>query len=61
MKRKTWVRLDNASNIFLATMTDRDTKVFRLTAEMTDLVDSKLLQKSPWIKTYEHTCFITVS
>jgi len=33
-------------------MTDRDTKVFRLTAEMTDLVDSKLLQKA-LDKTYE--------
>ncbi|MEG0553163.1 MAG: alcohol acetyltransferase, partial [Carnobacterium sp.] len=52
MKRKTWVRLDNASNIFLAAMTNRDTKVFRLTAEMTDLVDPKLLQQA-LDKTYE--------
>lgn len=52
MKRKTWVRLDNASNIFLAAMTNRDTKVFRLTAEMTDLVDSKLLQQA-LDKTYD--------
>ncbi|MCA9765214.1 MAG: alcohol acetyltransferase [Carnobacterium sp.] len=52
MKRKTWVRLDNASNIFLAAMTNRDTKVFRLTAEMTSIVDPKLLQKA-LDKTYE--------
>ena len=52
MKRKTWVRLDNASNIFLAAMTNRDTKVFRLTAEMTDPIDSRLLQQA-LDKTYE--------
>lgn len=46
MKRKTWVRLDNASNIFLAAMTDFDTKVFRLSAAMEDPVDPELLQQA---------------
>ena len=46
MKRKTWVRLDNASNIFLAAMTDFDTKVFRLSAAMEDSVDPELLQQA---------------
>lgn len=46
MDRNMWVRLDNASNIFLAAMTDRDTKVFRLTAEMSEKVDPLLLQKA---------------
>lgn len=39
-----WVRLDFASNIFLAAMTHRDTKVFRLSAEVTEAVDPDLLQ-----------------
>lgn len=38
MNRKKWVRLDNASNIFLAAMTNSDTKVFRMSAELTDAV-----------------------
>lgn len=46
MKRKNWVRLDNASNIFLAAMTDFDTKVFRLSAAMEKSVDPKLLQEA---------------
>ena len=46
MKRKNWVRLDNASNIFLAAMTDFDTKVFRLSAAMEESVDPKLLQEA---------------
>ncbi len=50
MKRKNWVRLDNASNIFLAAMNDFDTKVFRLSAAMEESVDSKLLQEA-----LEHT------
>ncbi|SIN83016.1 Alcohol acetyltransferase [Carnobacterium alterfunditum] len=44
MKRKNWVRLDNASNIFLASMTDFDTKVFRLSATMEEAIDPILLQ-----------------
>lgn len=43
---KRWIRLDNASNIFLAARNDIDTKVFRLSAELKDLVDPVLLQKS---------------
>lgn len=41
-----WIRLDNASNIFLAARNDIDTKVFRLTAEMSDKVDSAVLQEA---------------
>lgn len=52
MKRKKWVRLDNASNIFLAAMTDRDTKVFRLSAALVDAIDPVLLQTA-LDKTYE--------
>lgn len=44
--RKNWVRLDNASNIFLAAMSNRDSKVFRISAELTDTVDSDLLQQA---------------
>jgi hypothetical protein len=36
MARKKWIRLDNASKIFLATMTSTDTKVFRLSAAVRD-------------------------
>ena len=46
MNRKKWVRLDNASNIFLAAMTNSDTKVFRMSAELTDSVDPILLQRA---------------
>jgi len=46
MKKKTWVRLDNASNIFLAAMTDFDTKVFRLSAAMEGPIDPELLQQA---------------
>lgn len=45
-QRKNWVRLDNASNIFLAAMNARDTKVFRLSAEMEDTVDPEFLQQA---------------
>lgn len=44
--RKNWVRLDNASNIFLAAMSNRDSKVFRFSAEVSDIVDSDLLQQA---------------
>src|SRR5699024_10300613 len=44
--RKKWVRLDNASNIFIAAMSPKDTKVFRFSAEISDTVDSELLQKA---------------
>jgi len=44
VSRRNWVRLDNASNIFLAARTDVDPKVFRLGAEMDEEVDAGLLQ-----------------
>lgn len=44
--RKKWVRLDNASNIFLAAMSPKDTKVFRIGAEVTETVDPELLQEA---------------
>ncbi len=42
----TWVRLDNAANIFLATRSDIDTKVFRLAAELDEMVDPAVLQEA---------------
>ncbi|GAA2097876.1 alcohol acetyltransferase [Brevibacterium salitolerans] len=44
MTRRAWVRLDNASNIFLAARSEADPKVFRLSAEMDHEVDPALLQ-----------------
>ncbi|MEZ5086763.1 MAG: alcohol acetyltransferase [Tessaracoccus sp.] len=44
MTRRDWVRLDNASNIFLAARSDADPKVFRLSAELDHDVDPTLLQ-----------------
>lgn len=52
MEKKNWVRLDNASNIFLAARTEVDTKVFRFSATMTESVDPASLQKA-LVKTYE--------
>lgn len=46
METKNWIRLDNASNIFLAARNNVDTKVFRLTAELTDEVNSNILQQA---------------
>lgn len=43
---RVWVRLDNASNIFLAAMSDIDSKVFRLTAELDHEVDPDPLQQA---------------
>jgi hypothetical protein len=44
--RRVWVRLDNASNIFLAARSDADPKVFRLSAEMDQDVDPRRLQEA---------------
>jgi hypothetical protein len=44
--RRRWVRLDNASNIFLAARSDVDTKVFRIGAELDHEVDPVLLQEA---------------
>lgn len=52
MDRKNWVRLDNASNIFLAARNEIDTKVFRLSAEVENLVQPDILQKA-LDKTYD--------
>lgn len=41
-----WVRLDNASNIFLAAQNERDTKVFRMAATMKDKVNPRILQEA---------------
>lgn len=46
MTRRAWVRLDNASNIFLAARSAADSKVFRLSAELDDEVDPALLQEA---------------
>lgn len=42
--RPAWVRLDNASNIFLAARSDADPKVFRIFAELDHEVNRGLLQ-----------------
>lgn len=52
MEKKNWVRLDNASNIFLAARTEVDTKVFRFSAHLTESIDPASLQKA-LLKTYE--------
>ncbi|WP_336661436.1 alcohol acetyltransferase [Leucobacter sp. USHLN154] len=41
-----WVRLDNASNIFLAARSDADPKVFRISAEVDHAVEPRLLQQA---------------
>ncbi|WP_114855173.1 alcohol acetyltransferase [Brachybacterium sp. YJGR34] len=46
MSRRHWVRLDNASNIFLAARSDVDPKVFRMSAETDHEVDPVLLQEA---------------
>ena len=46
MTRRAWVRLDNASNIFLAARSDADPKVFRISAELDHDVDAQLLQEA---------------
>ena len=45
-QRKKWVRLDNASNIFLAAMSNRDSKVFRISCEVSETVDPDHLQQA---------------
>lgn len=46
MTHRDWVRLDNASNIFLAARSAADPKVFRLSAEADHDVDPRLLQEA---------------
>lgn len=44
--RRAWVRLDNASNVFLAARSTADPKVFRLSAELDHRVDPHVLQQA---------------
>ena len=46
MESKNWIRLDNASNIFLAAQNEIDTKVFRMTMEFTETIEPALLQQA---------------
>lgn len=41
-----WSKLDNASKIFPATYHQKDTKVFRISCELTELVDPAILQQA---------------
>lgn len=45
-KRLKWTRLDNASKIFPPTITNRDSKVFRLSCELKQLADPEVLQSA---------------
>jgi hypothetical protein len=45
-KRVEWTRLDNAAKIFPPTSNERDTKVFRFTCELYELIDPDLLQQA---------------
>lgn len=46
MESRNWIRLDNASNIFLAAQNEIDTKVFRMTMEFTETIEPTILQKA---------------
>lgn len=52
METENWIRLDNASNIFLAARNATDTKVYRLTVEMSEKIHPSILQDA-LIHTYE--------
>lgn len=45
-QRRSWVRLDNAANIFLAARSDVDSKVFRLAAELDEPIVPEVLQEA---------------
>lgn len=45
-RQRRWSRLDNASKIFLAARSSRDSKVFRLSCELRENVQPKLLQQA---------------
>lgn len=45
-EHRPWVRLDNASNIFLAARTEVDPKVFRMSVELDHDIDPDLLQRA---------------
>ena len=41
-----WIRLDNASKIFPATSSNKDTKVYRISAELYNNIEPENLQKA---------------
>lgn len=45
-RRKEWTRLDNASKIFPVTSNNQDTKVYRLSCELNEMVDPEVLQQA---------------
>ena len=45
-RQRRWSRLDNASKIFLAARSSRDSKVFRLSCELCEDVQAELLQQA---------------
>lgn len=45
-KKLKWARLDNASKIFPPTITNRDSKVFRLSCELKSPADPTVLQEA---------------
>ncbi len=45
-KKLKWTRLDNASKIFPPTITNRDSKVFRISCELKDQADPAVLQEA---------------
>lgn len=45
-KRTQWLRLDNAAKIFPATSGKRDTKVFRIACQLTELVNETILNEA---------------
>lgn len=53
MRKRTWVKLDNASKIFLATYNKIDTKVFRISAVLDENVDPVILQDALDV-TFQH-------
>lgn len=52
METKSWIKLDNASNIFLAARNQIDTKVYRMTVEMSETINPVVLQDA-LNRTYE--------
>lgn len=45
-KRVEWTRLDNAAKIFPPTSNDKDTKVFRFTCELSEVVEPDILRRA---------------
>ena len=46
MRTKQWIRLDNAAKIFPAAAHGSDTQVFRLSCELSEPVDARILQQA---------------